>query len=628
MHDRWAQEIAGGNVWGHEVFFRAPLYYYFLALIYYLFGHNYFIPRLIQIALGAFSTWLTYRLGWRLFGEKEGVIAGVIYALCGPIIYFDADLLIPALLLPLILLTLLQLDRQRENPTTGGFLLAGLMLGLSALARPNILVFIPFVWIWILWVNQGKTKWALVFSAGVVLMISPVTLRNWLVGKDFVPISSQAGVNFYIGNNPQSDGYTAIVPGTPGDWEGGYNATIRIAREALGADARPSQISGYWFRRALKEMSARPARWVDLTLKKARLLLSGHEIGNNEDIYFQRRFSPILRLLMWEKVIAFPFGTLLPLGFLGLALSWQWRKNSLLLFFFISYALSIIAFFVCTRYRLPLIPILAIWSSAAIVELYRMAKRGNARQYLVVLIGFVLLFFAVNQNPMAAVGITGFEGAYYLGNKYYDEKQYGKALDAYREAVALDSTSGRARNGMAMALLGLGQKSEARNELEKAVLLDPSLIQARNNLGQLLLQDGELEEAGKRFSEVLELDSVNTFAQQGLADVALERGDYALAEDHFRRAYELGLANRQVISRWALALMKQGKYAQALEVNARLLALELDNARAHHNQARLYMACDSLDQAARELEVVLRLAPNNTEARQQLQEIRQQASRK
>jgi len=51
---------------------------------------------------------------------------------------------------------------------------------------------------------------ALLFAAGLVLPIIPVTLHNALVGHDFVPIASQGGVNFYIGNNPVADGYTAI----------------------------------------------------------------------------------------------------------------------------------------------------------------------------------------------------------------------------------------------------------------------------------------------------------------------------------------------------------------------------------------------------------------------------------
>jgi tetratricopeptide (TPR) repeat protein len=428
-------------------------------------------------------------------------------------------------------------------------------------------------------------------------------------------------VNFYIGNNPHSDGYTAIVPGTPGDWEGGYKATIRIAEEAAGRELKPSEVSGYWFRRAWSEMSADPSAWATLTLRKINLLLSGHEIGNNDDIYFQRRFSWLLGALMWERIIAFPFGIILPLGFLGLALQFSWRKNSLLIFFFLSYMISIVAFFVCTRYRLPLIPILAIWSGVAIVEIYGMAKNKAIKSYIIPLLGSVLLFIAVNRNPLRGEGIPDFEGVYYLGNKYLTLKEYPQAERAFREAVTLDPSSALARNGLGMSLLYQGRGGEAKKEFEKAVRTDPGFIPAYNNLARLLQQEGNLQAALEQFKTVLNLDSADVFARRGFADVALKRGDYVLAEEHYQIAYALGAQDRQLISRWAQALMQQRKYADALEVNARLLALEPDNARAHHNQARIYIACDSLEQAARELEVVLRLDPRNLEAKKQLEEI-------
>lgn len=627
MHDRWAQGIAHGDFWGKEAFFRAPLYYYFLGLIYYVFGHSYFVPRFIQILLGAISTWLTYRLGRRLFGQTVGVVAGVAYAICGPIIYTEAELLIPALLLPLLLLTLIQLDKQRGAASNWGFFLAGCLLGLAALARPNVLIFIPFVWLWILWVLRGKLRWCLSFSIGIILLIAPVTLRNWIVGHDLVLIASQAGVNFYVGNNPKSDGYTAIVPGTPGDWEGGYRATIQIAEDAAGRKLKPSEVSRYWFQRGWSEMASDLPAWIALTWRKIRLLYSGHEIGNNEDIYFQRRWSWLLGLLMWEKIIGFPFGILLPLGFLGVALQFDWRKNALLILFFLSYSASIVAFFVCTRYRLPLIPILTIWSGVAIVNLLRIAKERTFKAHWPAIAFFVLLLIVANQNPLAGKGIRGFEGAYYLGNKYMEKGQYPEAVDTYREAQELNPHSAFPYYGLALIWMKQGKIAEAREELERALAEDSAFTQARNNLALILFQQGNPEAAIAQYLTVLKQDSSNVFAHRGLADVALSLGDFEQAEEHYQKANELGAFDAQLISRWAQALLQQSKFTAALLVNAKLLAAEPDDPRAHHNQARIYMACDSLQQAQRELEAVLQLDPGNAEAARQLDAIHRGSSK-
>src|SRR2546427_12552899 len=55
-YDRWAQEIASGDWIGKEIFYQAPLYPYFLGLIYTVAGHSLVCVRLLQMVLGAASS--------------------------------------------------------------------------------------------------------------------------------------------------------------------------------------------------------------------------------------------------------------------------------------------------------------------------------------------------------------------------------------------------------------------------------------------------------------------------------------------------------------------------------------------------------------------------------------------
>ncbi len=623
MHDLWAQQIAAGDIWGREAFFRAPLYYYFLALIYYIFGHNYLVPRIVQITLGAYASWLTYRLGRRLYGEKAGLIAGFLYAFCGPIIYFEGELLIPAILLPLVLLFLNQLDIQRLHPSGKGFFTAGILLGLAAIARPNVLLFAPFALIWIVWILKGKIKWIVSFSLGSALIILPITLHNYLLSRDFVLIASQAGVNFYIGNNPYSNGYTAQVPGFPADWDG-VEGSIRYAENQAGRSLKPSEVSRFWFERAFSEMSKRPLDWIRLTLHKIRLLYAGVEISNNEELYFQRRYSSVLAALMWYRIIAFPTGLLVPLGIMGLLLTWNLKRDFHLLFYFLSYSVSIFIFFVCTRYRLPLLPVLMIWTAAGLVAVQRLIREKNLKSRVLPLSLGAALLVAVNLNPLGEGKAALFEGTYYLGNKLFDRGDYRGAEKVYREALMLDSTSAPAHNGLGLALLRQGRTSEAKDEFRRATRYDPLLTSAHNNLAAILQQEGDFGGAEVQYSASLKVDSTDVFALRGLADIALAQEDFNRAEIYYRAAYENGAADAPTLTRWASALLRQGKIGEALKVNSVLLELQPNNARAHHNQARIYIACDSLEQAIRELETVLRLDPQNTKAEQQLDELRKQ----
>src|SRR5438128_1820264 len=95
-HDLRAQAIAAGRGDPHA-FFRAPLYYYFLGGIYWIFGHSFWAARLAQAVLGAANCVLLYQLGQRLFRPMVGLIAAGAMTLYGPLVYFDGELLSPVL---------------------------------------------------------------------------------------------------------------------------------------------------------------------------------------------------------------------------------------------------------------------------------------------------------------------------------------------------------------------------------------------------------------------------------------------------------------------------------------------------------------------------------------------------
>ena len=63
-------------------------------------------------------------------------------------------------------------------------------------------------------------------------------MRNYAEGDDLVLISSQGGVNFFIGNSAKADGKSAVAPGTrPGLWAG-YRDSIAWAKAAEGREEK------------------------------------------------------------------------------------------------------------------------------------------------------------------------------------------------------------------------------------------------------------------------------------------------------------------------------------------------------------------------------------------------------
>jgi tetratricopeptide (TPR) repeat protein len=523
-HDQWARELAGGNWVGTQVFFRAPLYPYLLGVLYRVFGPNYMLVRLTQGLVGSVSSVLVSAIGRRLFNLPVALGAGLAAAVYPMLIYFDGELLITSLIVFLDLLLLLSLQRGRESGRIGDFALSGLILGLSAIARPNILVLLPFVLLWIMLIALPETRrgkrflLSLVTLGACCLVISPVTLRNYLVGRDFVPISSQAGINFYIGNNPDSDGVTAIAPGTRGTWWGGYDDASRIASQSEGRVLRASEVSSFWMRKGLEFLKERPRSFLALLSKKVWLFYNGRELSNNKDIYFFSRFSRLLSALVWRRIIYFPFGIVSALSILGMAMGWRDSKKLFLAYsFVISYTASVVVFFVTSRYRMPVIPILLLFSAFAVWKMWRLLLEGKWRFLCLWLAGLVVLLLLANSHLLGPKSSPDVQNYYTLGTVYGRKGDVEKAIDCYRTAIRLDSTFADPHNNLGNLYARMGDRDGARQQYEKAIALDPHFSKPYFNLANTYYADGEFETAAQLYEQAIQYDSLYTEAAYSAA---------------------------------------------------------------------------------------------------------------
>ncbi|HNT35086.1 MAG TPA: glycosyltransferase family 39 protein, partial [bacterium] len=302
-HDLWATRFVQGQL-PQEPYFRAPLYPTLLGCLYRFFGRDLFIPRIFGIFLGLGAAGLVLAIGTRVFGRAVGILSAGILLFYWPLIYHETELLIPATLVFLLMLALWNLTRALERPERGTrWLLTGVCFGLAAITRPNILLFMPVLAGWLVWREKARARaWLAVtlLTVGSIITIAPVTLRNYFVGRDFVLIASQGGINFYIGNNPESDGFTAKTP-LGYNWHGDYEDSValfakRRAEKIVGHPMKASEISRFWFREGYQFWIESPAQALRLLARKLYLFWNAYEIKNNKNMYFQKRYSPVLRL--------------------------------------------------------------------------------------------------------------------------------------------------------------------------------------------------------------------------------------------------------------------------------------------------------------------------------------------
>ena len=510
-HLNWANEILAGNIFAKAPYYRAPLYIFFLASLLKIFSQSLYMVRVIQILIGSGTCILVYLIGQTMFDRRIGLLAGVLSCFYLPFIYYDAELLDVSLTVFLDLLLLLWLLRIQKAPSFWKFLLGGAILGLSAIARPSILLFgiaVPF-WIWFTFKDKIPFKQVLMlifsFTAGVILLVSPVTCINHFTGKDSVLIAWNGGINFYIGNNAQASGYKAVAPEIRQTWWGGYYDSIEQAEKAAGRSLKKSEVSDYWYDKGFEFILHNPFSYIQLLAKKIFLLLGGDEISNNQSFYFFAHLSSLAKILLWRKIISFPSGIILPLSLLGLALSFkQWKRFSIVPVFVFSYAFSVVLFFVCTRYRQPIIPPLIIFASFAF---FWFLKQRRVRTILTT--GGLLLGLVVVENITVIdqfSPVWDAQSHVTLGSAYVRTDLYDQAEQEYKKALEFYPDYPNALSGLGLIQYIRENYEESKNLFEKAVALNPTDEYGHRYLGDIYRKSKEYDQALDEYAKAIRID--------------------------------------------------------------------------------------------------------------------------
>lgn len=531
-HVHLAQKINSEEGLDNEPFYRAPLYPYFFAALYKITKGSLYWPRFIQILLGSFLPLLVFLFGLRLFDRRIAFWASAITVFYPTFLYYDASLLIASLMVVLTALLTWQLYRCQSSPRLANFIIAGVLLGVAGLTRPNILLLGPalLVWVWfvikpLIGLRKALGRYLLIGLASVATVL-PVTVRNYVVSGDFVLIAWQGGFNFFLGNNRQSTGWSATVRGIDQTWEGGYKEAIAFAEQSAGGPLKRSEVSEFWYRQAWQEIKKSPTTFLALQFKKLRLFLNGYEIPNNQDIYLARKFAPILRPLMFNKALYFPYGILAPLALIGLALSLShWRKYLLIYLVLFSYVASLLLFFVCARYRQPLIPFFLLLATYAVVRLIEFVKRKSGKNIAVFIAVFAL--FVVESNH-SILGLdpkrTEAENCLLLGNAYLEQGDLGKAQHEFREAATVDPTYAQAYNNLGLLSARRGQLFQATGYFRKALELDPMKVETYFNLATTFLERGDAASAIEVLERARQTHPLNDFLHLKLGMTYFEAG--------------------------------------------------------------------------------------------------------
>ena len=548
FYNDWAKEILHGQFTQPLAFYGLPGYAYLLALLYKLFGENPFVPGLLQAALDAGLAVLIYQICLRIFASVGstsstgnlsprviGLFAAIGWAFFVPTQAYSIVLMPTAWFVFVFWFVVWRVVRSSTTPSTLEFFLLALLIGITATGVATIVAIVPLLGA-ALFLERENRRWRIFVTraglllAGLALGTSPCWIHNYFVAKDPVLLSAHSGINFWIGNNPESTGYPRFPPGLRAGQAAMLQDSITQAEAAAGRSLKRAEVSVYWSNKAKSYVTTHFRDWLRLLARKLRNFWSAFQYDDLSIVTSLREQGVILPGLSFGIVAALA----IPGIFLGcwLAPRSQWVFAGVLLSMF-----ALLGVFITERYRLVAVPGLLIFAAFGLSILWQaFAARElkNAAAYLALLVGSTVLVAWPQRDPSLW------------------------ALDAYNSGwQALESNNlPVAEKKLAVAyayvpensetLFALGNLRFAQNDpiaaqsFYRAVLhLDPQHKGAFNNLGVIALDAKEYDEAEKWFRHAEEVDPRNAKTHFLLAKTLLAKNDCSAASTEIAAAIQL-----------------------------------------------------------------------------------------
>ena len=648
-----AQRVASGDLLlGPDAYALAPLYTYFLGMIFALTGSSIAASRVVQALLGAIAVAFVMQTAAAWFGKRAGMAAGALAALTGVFVFNEMLILQSALDPFLTSLALFGVARAMHRQSTLAFAAAGLSLGALALNRPNAVVCV--IAIALIWLLVRRSRAAVGQSAalvlGAALLIAPVAIRNRVVSGEWVLITSHGGLNFYIGNGEGADGTWRQVDGVTPSIEGQTRDVRLVAGKALQHAVSSAEASDYFYALAWKWIDAHPAAWLRLMAWKTALICNGTEVALNYSYaYFSRDESSLLSILIVGPWL------IIPLGVFGLvAGAVRQPRDTYITWasFAPIYALSVIAFFVSSRYRLPLLVPLLIGSGAAIDLLFEWTRERAERWRVAAAAGLLALFVFVNW-PMpiddgrlrqseevvirlitdgrfadAEARIAAAESvhprrdtllyrvalAFREGNESQRALKYlQRALDATPASEGTQAASIEFDLGETM--LQVGQPAEAIRHLEAARRSGVRPTTSAYDLAEAYRLTGQREPARATLAPLLGAADANGEGLMQMAEMALVLEDPPLADAFARRALQQNPAAARAHELLGSALVLQGKLKEGIAELERAVQLDPNSPGAYFHLGLSYAQAQNTAAARVALERALALNPAYEDAR-------------
>lgn len=360
------------------------------------------------------------------------------------------------------------------------------------------------------------------FLLAALLVVVPISIRNYLKFNDFVIVTADAGKVFYRGNGWGATALEGAALPDEGFTEEGhaepdYAHTLfrETAARIVGKQISPSESSKFWIHRTIQEILSDPVIYIKRELKKMVYFFTDYEMHYIASAYKEYKLSlryPFLR-----------YGIISALGILGMVLCINaFRKRFLVYGIVFIYLISGLLFLVQSRYRTPAVPYLSLFAGYSMYCFWHWTKTSSYRTIVLALLSLlILLFFSYRafNGEIAKEDLwqTATKIHYQMGAvPLFNQGKYEETVSELNQCLAIVSGFTPAYNLRGKTNAVIGKFSLAESDFNKVIELSPNLAHGYKNLGFLFLLQGREEMARKYLESAHALDRKDKKVRQAL----------------------------------------------------------------------------------------------------------------
>ncbi|OUU22883.1 MAG: hypothetical protein CBC13_06900 [Planctomycetia bacterium TMED53] len=525
------------------------------------------IVKIFQCLIDAGTTCLLAMLAGRWAGNRAALWAGLLHAVSWLSVYCCGQFLDTTLFTFLTVLSVDLLDRrwdsdpESSSPLELSWFFVGIVTGLASITRA---VALPLAGVYALlalkksWHSHRRWNSLSALLLGLFLSIGPVMALNRWAGEDQVIISSNGGVNLYIGNRAGgeigADGLTSVAAGPR------WDAVLELTQDL----EKPSARSRAYVRLAVEEILSQPGAWLQRMGIKALALISARDVPNNKNLIAEEERNLGLKILRYGPGTS---GFLVALLLFGV---WKTRRELLqrglpIIATIVLLALLTWIFFVAGRYRVPILALGCVFGGIGLAR-----STLQWRDFAPLL--FISLLIHLIPIPSRTLMETYCIDPMALGYIHEQRGEVDLAEEWYQRCLREDPSDYRAHHNIGHLAQNRGDFIAAQLKFEEAVRANPNYAPSWNSLGTLLATaDGPRALAAVR--KAVEVDPSYTNAWINLGQLLESQQMYPGALDAYQRARRLESENPLAILLEARVRLARNERSQA-----RRLLLKLEEA--------------------------------------------------